>query len=164
MESSPSEKYLYDRRSSCGPDGMYPVLLQNDDGTVNHMPLRFTIDSGETVPFLDTSMSLKRGLLSWRLYNKREHMFVDGVRLSDLRNFPHIETKLSDTVKYGIVTSGLYRFAMINKMAFDFIREAARMVKKFYLNFSGKSRRTRHCELTTVIYSVKMTMFRVVMV
>ena len=57
-------------------------------------------------------------------------MFVDGVRLSDLCNFPHIETKLSDTVKYGIVTSGLYRFAMINKMAFDFIREAARMVKK----------------------------------
>ena len=109
---------------------MYPVLLQNDDGTVNHMPLRFTIDSGETVPFLDTSMSLKRGLLSWRLYNKREHMFVDGVRLSDLRNFPHIETKLSGTVKYGIVTSGLYRFAMINKMASDFIREAARMVKK----------------------------------
>ena len=104
---------------------MYPVLLQNDDGTVNHMPLRLTIESGETVPFLDTSVSLKRGLLSWRLYNKREHMFVDGVRLSDLRNFPHIETKLSDTVKYGIVTSGLYRFAMINKMAFNFIREAA---------------------------------------
>ena len=130
LRSSPSEKYLYDQRSSGGPDGMYPVLLQNDDGTVNHMPLRLTIESGETVPFLDTSVSLIRGVLSWRLYNKREHMFVDGVRLSDLRNFPHIETKLSDTVKYGIVTSGLYRFAMINKMAFDFIREAARMVKK----------------------------------
>ena len=31
---------------------------------------------------------------------------------------------------------------------------------KFCLNFSGKSGKKHHCELTTVIYSVKMTMFR----
>ena len=128
--SSPSEAYLYDRRDEGGSDGMYPVHLIDYDGTVLEMPLRLTSESGRQVPFLDVLITLDGGNLVWGLYNKRQFMFVGGIPLSDMRNFPHIDTKLTDMVKYGVVTSNMYRFAYVNKLASNFIVEVVQMIKK----------------------------------
>jgi hypothetical protein len=77
------------------------------------------------------------GQLDYELYDKREHLIVNGKRLSKLRNFPHVESALADMCKYGVMTSQMYRFARRFTKASLFQKEvlklANKMIKEGYI-------------------------------
>jgi hypothetical protein len=113
-------------------DGMYPSSLKDPKtGEIIDMPLELSGPSGPSVNFLDVTISLSDdGVLDYELYDKREHLIVNGVRLSKLRNFPHIESTLADMCKYGVMTSQLHRFARRFTKASLFQKEVLKLANK----------------------------------
>jgi hypothetical protein len=72
----------------------------------------------------------KKNRVTYSLYDKRREMHVGEERMSDLRNFPHIMTLLSDTCKYSVVTSQMHRFNRRCFYAYDFINETVAYCRK----------------------------------
>jgi hypothetical protein len=120
-------------------DGMYPSSLKDPKtGKIIDKPLELSGPSGKSVAFLDVTILLTDdGQLDYELYDKREHLIVNGKRLSKLRNFPHVESALADMCKYGVMTSQMYRFARRFTKASLFQKEvlklANKMIKEGYI-------------------------------
>jgi hypothetical protein len=118
------------------PNGIYPAELTDPKtGKVINLPLELTGETGESVNFLDVTLTLKcepfaAPQIDYKLYDKREHLVVNGIRLSTLRNFPHIDSKLADMCKYGVMRSQLYRFARRFTKASLFQKEVMKLANK----------------------------------
>jgi hypothetical protein len=110
--------------------GVYPRILREQDGTVIDDPLKLIGELDQSVPFLDLTISVQEGKVDYKLYDKREHLVVNGTRLSDLRNFPHIVTALSVSSKYSVFTSQMNRFARRFTSALKFIDRVVEMATK----------------------------------
>jgi hypothetical protein len=118
------------------PSGIYPAKLTDPKtGKVINLPLELSGETGESVNFLDVTLTLKSkpftaAQIDFKLYDKREHLVVNGTRLSTLRNFPHIDSKLADVCKYGVVKSQLHRFARRFTKASLFQKEVMKFANK----------------------------------
>lgn len=107
------------------PEGIYPkgVLELN------------LADSGWDVPYMDIHIrqNKRRGLIS-AIYDKRLDDKFTGIQVI---RYPHIESFLSNTAKYGIVTSQMHRFARRCSLRSDYVYNASlvihRMILKGYL-------------------------------
>ncbi len=107
------------------PEGIYPkgVLELN------------LADSGWDVPYMDIHIrqNRRRGLIS-AIYDKRLDDKFTGIQVI---RYPHIESFLSNTAKYGIVTSQMHRFARRCSLRSDFVYNVSlvihRMILKGYL-------------------------------
>jgi len=65
-------------------------------------------------------------------------MFVMGVPMSTFRNFPHINTYLTN--KYSLVTSELCRFSKVFKERFEFAKRVVRFANKLIKGGYNKRR------------------------
>jgi len=92
-------------------------------------------DSGWDVPYMDIHIrqNKRRGLIS-AIYDKRLDDKFTGIQVI---RYPHIESFLSNTAKYGIVTSQMHRFARRCSLRSDYVYNASlvihRMILKGYL-------------------------------
>jgi hypothetical protein len=83
------------------------------------------------VNFLDVTIKVtEAGLLDYQLYDKRCHLEANGSKLSELRNFPHVDSKLADMCKYGVMASQLNRFARRFTSVTMFQNEVVELAKK----------------------------------
>ena len=100
-----------DSRSTGGTDGIYPVAITGADGTTVDNPMELKLEnSGMQCHYLDLQLSIgDRGSFSSTINQKRDDMPV----FHDYRRFPHIDSLISDTAKYGVFTSQLHRFASL---------------------------------------------------
>jgi len=126
-----TSKYLYQ------PSGMYPRSLTDPKtGQVIDMPLALTGEKGPRVKYLDVELILdvETGRITYKLHDKREYLVANGIRFSDLRNFPHIDSNLADMCKYGVMTSQLHRYARRFTKASDFQKEVLKLTNKMIQN------------------------------
>ena len=113
----------------------YPVLVQrkqitNTDGTIVEISLELEGEQGQSCKFLDITTKLKGEPRRWihdEGYNKQDHISVDGHALSELPNFPLIDSKLNSCSKYGVVTSELVCYSHRNETKNAFITQALDM-------------------------------------
>ena len=100
-----------DKRASGGADGIYPVSIENNDGTAVDNPMELKLEhSGLQTHYLDLQLSIgEHGTFQSTVYQKRDGMPV----FHDYRRFPHIDSLISDRAKYGVFTSQLHRFASL---------------------------------------------------
>ena len=98
---------------SADQDGMFPIVLPGPLGKDIMQPLQLTGTPGQKcVNFLDVTIMVNDtiGHLTWKLFDKRNDLTINAIKLSSWRNFPHIKTALANSCKLGVVTSQLYRF------------------------------------------------------
>ena len=104
--------------------GIYPRIL-----------LVSIADSGTSINYMDITILLQPGsdshLTTW-LFDKREHPPLRGLFII---KFPHASSQISDTAKYGIVTSQFHRFRRIIMSGDNFILRMADLV--LYMVYKG---------------------------
>ena len=105
-----TSRYLDDLSNSDNPyiDGMvnriYPPELQLNKAN--------TSDSED--PFLDLHLSISNGLVSYKIYDKRDDFDFDIV------NFPFFHGDVPRSTSYGVNISQLIRFARVSSHVADF--------------------------------------------
>ena len=120
-------------------DGMFPKFLMDPTAGRIDNPLELNTVGGCSCDFLDlTTELLVDGFLNWKGFDKREGMFVMGVPMSTFRNFPHINTHLTN--KYSLVTSELCRFSKVFKERFEFAKRVVRFANKLIKGGYNKRR------------------------
>jgi hypothetical protein len=82
------------------------------------------------VNFLHISVIIDSNNITYKLYDKRNEMSVSGKRVSDLPNYPNIHSNLSQSCKYGVITSQLNRFSRRNTKATEVIKNTIHLCKK----------------------------------
>jgi hypothetical protein len=87
-------------------DGMYPSVLEDDEGRRICDPLKLSGDVGAKCDFLDATIIVdpKFNRLTWTLYDKSRTLTIDNSPMSELRNSPHWDTMLSKACKLGVIT------------------------------------------------------------
>jgi hypothetical protein len=108
-------------------DGIFPRTTRGPHGAVIHMPCELEEVSAPArrAEYLDFSLRVDLGTrrLVMKVYDKRDDMAF----FKDYRTFPHIDSGLSDKVKYGVVRSQLIRFTRRCSSMRDFAKCAARL-------------------------------------
>ena len=103
-------QYLYTNMSAGGIHGIYPTCI------------RVTLEqySFVSLNYLDiTIFRDARGVWHTKIYNKRHHAPLNKIKHI---TFPHIESYISRSCKFNIVTSQLTRFFRICSLKPDFLR------------------------------------------
>ena len=85
---------------------------------------------GKAIDLLDTTVKVKNGRLEYNLYDKRTGLSVNGLKISSWPNFPSIDSVLSPSCKYGVVTSQLYRFSRRTSSSKNFRQSALILIEK----------------------------------
>jgi hypothetical protein len=95
-------------------------------------PLKVEMEINKSCDFLDLTLTLDdtHNRITYKLFDKRRAMKVGDKVMSDLRNFPHLDTLLARTCKLGVVTSQMHRFNRRCFYARDFINETVAYCKK----------------------------------
>ena len=132
-------KYLKWMHKSNEPDhdGIFPHVLSGPNGEDIVNPLQLTgAPNQPSVNFLDITVEVnaKQNKFTWKLFDKRDGILVNGIKLSSWRNFPHVKTMLAHSCKYGVITSQLYRFNRRTSTARNFIRNAGKYIDKMVRN------------------------------
>jgi len=83
--------------------------------------------------YLDLEISVKNQRLRHVLYDKSEHLFAGGKRLSELRNIPHAESASSDSCKLAVITSQLHRFNRRTDDRANFVQVTVHLAQKMIL-------------------------------
>ena len=119
-------KYLYRSKLTSGVRGIYPDFLE----------LKIEQDSTHKVTFLDTEIEHVNNRWFTKIYDKREHPPLSSIKQ---RKYPCPSSFISDTAKFGVITSRLHCFNRICMRREDFIQRA----NLFLLEFldKGYSRR-----------------------
>ena len=120
-----TESFLY---KSPDKDGIFPKSLCDKGNTID-MPLQLNGGSGKEANFLDITVMIDSAI-TYKLYDKRKEMYVSGKRVSELPNFPNINSNLAQSCKYGVLSSQLYRFARRNTKATEVIKNTIHLCKK----------------------------------
>ena len=94
------------------------------------MPLQLSGNSGKETNFLDVTVLIKSNALLYKLYDKKESMYVTGKKVSELPNYPNITSNLAQSCKYGVITSQFYRFTRRNTKATEVIHNISNHCKK----------------------------------
>ena len=112
-------------------DGIYPSRLL-DKGKIIEEPLKLNAEIADEVNFLDVTVTTgnRAKNITFKNYDKREYLIVNGKKLSELRNFPDFETKLPDVTKYGVVASQMHRFNRRTSSQKEFIDTVVKMIEK----------------------------------
>jgi hypothetical protein len=113
-----------------GAEGIFPTQLKDWDGNVLDNPLSVNGEPSQSCSYLDLEISVKNQRLRHVLYDKREHLFAGGKRLSELRNFPHVDTALSDSCKLAVITSQLHRFNRRTDDGANFVKITVHLAQK----------------------------------
>ena len=125
---------LQDKRSIGGSDGVYPVSINDSDGSAVAIPMELILEhSGLVTHYLNLQLTIgEQGSFQTAVYQKRDDMRI----FYDYRRFPDINTLISDRAKYGVFTSQLHRFAAICSTAqtfsFNVLRLMAEMLEHGY--------------------------------
>jgi len=118
--------YLY---YSPTKDGIFPRFLRDKGRTID-MPLQLSGNSGQETNFLDVTVMIKSNALTYKLYDKKESMYVTGKQVSGLPYYPNIISNLLQSCKYGVITSQFYRFTRRNTKATEVIHNISNLCKK----------------------------------
>ena len=121
------EAFYFDEDS----DGIFPKVLNGPNGPIL-VPLKVEMEINKSCDFLDLALSLDdtHNRITYELFDKRRAMKVGDKVMSDLRNFPHLDTLLARTCKLGVVTSQMHRFNRRCFYARDFINETVAYCRK----------------------------------
>ena len=131
-----------------GDDGVYPETVKDQFGALIQNPMSIKLErSGSKCAFLDIDLNLTPQRTHTTVYQKRDHMDVfreDSAHgKTAYRRFPHIESKIADSVKYGVFTSQLHRFAGICSTFPAFQHNAVRLMSEM-VQHGYVYRRLRH--------------------
>jgi hypothetical protein len=111
--------------------GLYPSYLKESDGKIIKLPLELIGEEGDQVACLDLHPSINvKGKITYTLYDKREHLMVAGKLLSELRNFPHIDTAITESQKYSTLNGELHRVCRRESRARTFKKRIVKYSKK----------------------------------
>ena len=132
IADEPMQVHLY---KSDDQDGIYPKRLRDFDGSWIENPLQITgTFGGVSCDYLDLTTSIvgvgTGSRIVFRMYDKREHLAVGGIKLATLRNFPHVETALTASCKINVLTSQLFRYNRRTQICDDFIQSTVKLVNK----------------------------------
>ena len=136
-------KYMKWMHKTSDPNGIFPSVLRGPDGEEIFHPLQLTGEPSQlSVNFLDVSIKVNKlqRKLTWILFDKRDGLKVNGVKLSTWRNFPHVNTMLANSCKMGVITSQLFRFNRRTSSATNFISNAGRFIHKMVRNGYNKKK------------------------
>ena len=88
-------------------------------------------DDGLNVPYMDIYIrqNARRGLIS-SIYDKRLDSKYSSINVI---RYPHVDSFIADTAKYGIVTSQLHRFASRCVLKQDFVYNVALVIYRMIL-------------------------------
>jgi hypothetical protein len=110
-------------------DGIFPRRTRGPNGTMILMPCELEEVSAPSrcAQYLDFSLVVDLGKrrIVMKVYDKRDNMPV----FANSRTFPHIDSGLSNKVKYGVVSSQLIRFTRRCSSMSDFAACAARLIE-----------------------------------
>ena len=90
----------------------------------SEMSLKCTNTSAAKCSYLDLTISVYKGQFNYRSYDKRRDFNFDVV------NYPNLTGNIPNGPSYGIFTSQLVRFCLINKTFDYFVKDANNLVKK----------------------------------
>ena len=111
-------------------DGIFPELLKTRKGE-EIQALEVTGSFGESCNYLDLEVMLsKEGKITYDLYDKKTEMFVNGEKLSEMRTFPHIDTCLPTTTKYGVLGAQMFRFGERSSFGINFMDNVCNQIIK----------------------------------
>ena len=85
------------------------------------LKLNKTNTSDTSAPFLDLDLSIQNGIISSKIYNKRDDFNFNIV------NYPHLDGDVPRSTSYGVYISQLIRFARASSSVEDF-SERNRMI------------------------------------
>ena len=88
------------------------------------MSLKCTNTSAAKCSYLDLTISVYKGQFNYRSYDKRRDFNFNVV------NYPNLTGNIPNGPSYGIFTSQLVRFCLINKTFDYFVKDANNLVKK----------------------------------
>jgi hypothetical protein len=122
----------FDEDDDSKQQGIYPKVLRTVTGRIIKDPLKLNTDKGIECNFLDCTIKVDsvNNRFTWTLFDKRRHMTVNDKPLSDMRNFPHVDTMLTMACKLGVITSQMFRFNRRCFTAKDFIKETVTYCRK----------------------------------
>ena len=96
------------------------------------------IAAQHTCAFLDMDLTLTPHLTRSTVYQKRDHMAVfqedPTAGTTAYRRFPHIDSKIADSAKYGVYPSQLHRFASLCSTFPAFRHNAIRLMTEMVVH------------------------------
>ena len=121
-------------------DDIFPELLKTRKGK-EIQALEVTGSFGESCNYLDLEVMLsKKGKITYDLYYKKTEMFVNGEKLSEMRTFPHIDTCLPTTTKYGVLGAQLFRLGERSSFGIDFMDNVCnQIIKMIRFGYNAKN-------------------------
>ena len=117
-------------------DGIYPSKLLGPGDVIINKPLQLSGNVGKEICYLDVCIKAgkqgkqKQTKISYVIFDKRTKMYVNNIPLSNLRNFPHIDSKLALSCKLGVISSQLFRLNRRTTNVYDFIIAASNLAVK----------------------------------
>ena len=131
-------EYMYDERErdfngSYGSDGIYPYYMLHSNGTAVVCPLevKTVCPPATQAHCLDLTVWIAKDRIFTKIYDKR----LGNPIFAKTLTFPHIESKLPESTKYGVLYPQLIRFSDRCSRMRDFINAACELT--IYMAHNG---------------------------